>query len=64
MFIGFRMLHSALKQDEKLYNHERNHHAIGNQPPGERAQPIRSEGKIVRDDRLGGLLKYYYREAA
>ena len=44
------------------YNHERNHQGVGNELlfPDERARD--KIGKITKDERLGGLLNYYYRE--
>lgn len=45
------------------YHHERNHQGVGNQLlfPGD---DLSDHGPIVTRERLGGKLKYYYREAA
>ncbi len=42
----------------------RNHQGLGNRlvEPGEEAG--RTTGKVVRRERLGGMLRYYYRRAA
>ncbi len=46
------------------YHRERNHPGLGNKliDPGEEAG--QTVGKIECRERLGGLLKHYYREAA
>ena len=45
------------------YRHERNHQGIDNELI-ERREPANTNGRINRRERVGGLLKYYYREAA
>ena len=46
------------------YHGERNHQGIGNEliEPGDDAEDV--AGKIDCRERLGGILKYYYRRAA
>ena len=54
----------AVREFVDHYHHERNHQGLGNRlilPP---ATPGGPHGPIQCRDRLGGLLKYYYRQAA
>ena len=44
------------------YHQERNHQGIENELI-DRREPANSNGRITRRDRVGGMLKYYYREA-
>ena len=62
ILFGEKSLKHAVKEYIAHYNHERNHQGMGNELlfPDERAQD--RIGKIVKDERLGGLLNYYYRE--
>jgi len=48
----------------EFYLHERNHQGLENTIPFPDVSVGSFEGKIKRKERLGGLLKYYYREAA
>jgi putative transposase len=63
ILFGERSLRRALEEYQVHYHRERNHQGKGNvllfpdEPIG------RSEGRIRCRERLGGLLKYYYREA-
>ena len=47
----------------KHYQHERNHQGIENELI-ERREPANTNGQISRRERVGGMLKYYFREAA
>ena len=65
ILFGERALWQALAQYDAHYHHERNHQGKGNVL----LMPVSShvgqrEGRIYCQERLGGLLKYYYREAA
>jgi len=55
-------LRHTVKEYIAHYNSERNRQGMENNLffPYERAQD--KTGKIVRDERMGGLLNYYYRE--
>ena len=46
------------------YHHERNHQGLDNQRIAPEPEHNDQGGAVVRRDRLGGLLRYYYREAA
>ncbi len=59
-----KMLHTAVEQFLKRYHGERSHQGLGNQliNPGEEVG--RENGEIQCRERLGGLLRYYLRDAA
>jgi putative transposase len=61
--LGEAHLRPAIAEFVQHYHLERNHQGIDNAliVPGEITD---STGKVVRRDRLGGLLGFYYREAA
>jgi transposase InsO family protein len=61
--IGEGHLRRIVGEYAKHYQHERNHQGIENELI-ERREPANSNGRITRRDRVGGMLKYYYREAA
>jgi len=46
------------------YHAERNHQGLGNQLITSEPAQSHQGGVVVRRERLGGLLSYYYREAA
>ena len=64
IFFGARSLRRAITEYVEHYNAERPHQGIANKTvvPDERAR--REHGDIRRDQRLGGMLNYYYRAAA
>ena len=64
VFFGERSLQVAIADFVAHYHAEWNHQGIGNQLliPGEEVG--RTSGEIVSRERLGGLLRYYCREAA
>ena len=62
IFLGRASLCRAIAEYATHYHEERSHQGIGNELiSGAAAQPA---GVIDTRDRLGGLLKYYYRKAA
>jgi hypothetical protein len=66
ILFGERSLKRALHHYEMHYHQERNHQGKDNRllfPTSPRLMSAR-KGKIRRGERLGGLLKYYEREAA
>ena len=64
IFFGERSLRKAISEYLAHYLRERPHQGLGNKliEPDERAR--RERGNIRCDERLGGMLKYYYRAAA
>ncbi len=46
------------------YHTERPHQAMGNVPLIAAALPAGTDGKVVCRERLGGVLRHYFREAA
>ena len=63
ILIGERSLRRAVDQFCRHYHHERNHQGLDNKI----IEPdfvSDGEGEVNCHDRLGGLLRYYYREAA
>lgn len=64
LMLGERSLHYVIHQYLAHYHTERNHQGLHNQLiVREEAVGCRT-GHVVRRERLGGLLNYYYREAA
>jgi hypothetical protein len=59
---GERHLRRAVTEYTEHYHHERNHQGIGNELI-ERSDEI-AQGRVACRERLGGVLKYYYRRAA
>jgi len=64
IFFGETMLPTAIRQFLEHYHAERNHQGLANQilQPGNEVG--RGEGPVQCRERLGGLLRYYYRDAA
>jgi putative transposase len=64
IFFGERSLRKAIDSFLQHFHSERNHQGLGNQviEPGEEIG-LR-DGDILCQERLGGLLRCYYREAA
>jgi putative transposase len=64
LMLGERFLYHVIRHYLAHYHTERTHQGLGNQlitpEPAQRDQG----GVVVRRDRLGGLLCYYYRDAA
>lgn len=66
IFFGEQSLRTAMRQYLAHYHEERNHQGKDNLLlfPAADHDPSRTDGEIKCRERLGGLLKYYYREAA
>jgi transposase InsO family protein len=64
VLLGERHLRTAIAEYMRHYHRERNHQGVGSQllVPDETAG--RSAGRVLCRKRLGGTLRYYYREAA
>jgi hypothetical protein len=64
---GEEHLRLLLREYEGYYNGRRPHQSVANVPPAGAAPPV--EGgiameEVICEERLGGLLKHYYRRAA
>jgi putative transposase len=66
ILFGESSLKRALQQYKVHYHEERNHQGKENQLlfPRQTQPATRSQGQVHCQERLGGLLNYYYREAA
>ena len=64
IFFGERSLRRALTEFAAHYHQERNHQGLENNLIDPSAEVGRVEGKVACRNRLGSLLRYYYREAA
>jgi putative transposase len=64
VFIGEGSLRYAINQYLTHYHQERNHQGLDNQLIAPEAGVGGHMGQVVSRERLGGLLNYYYREAA
>ena len=64
IFFGEKSLRNATREFLSHYHWERNHQGLGNQiiEPGE--ELCQARGDVCCRDRLGGMLRYYYRDAA
>ena len=64
IFFGEKSLHRAVDAYIAHYHAERNHQGLDNRiiEPGNEVG--NDTGKIECRERLGGMLRYYYREAA
>ena len=64
VLIGEANLQRATSQFVLHYHHERNHQSLENKILQPEFTLLPDVGAIQRRSRLGGLLNYYYREAA
>jgi len=64
VLFGKKALSHSLKEYVAHFHHERNHQGLGNTIPFPSETVGDITGKIRKRERLGGLLKYYYRQAA
>ena len=62
--LGEKHLRSALDEFVEHYHAERNHQGIGNRLIAASCAPANENGPVGCRERLGGLLKYYHRDAA
>ena len=64
IFFGEKSLRNATREFLSHFHWERNHQGLGNQiiEPGE--ELCQARGDVCCRDRLGGMLRYYYRDAA
>ena len=64
IIFGERALRDAIREFATHYHFERNHQGLGNRLILGPIVPPSGAGAVRRRQRLGGLLNYYYREAA
>ena len=64
VLVGEASLRGAVAEFVEHYHRERNHRGLRNQLIEPLATHALDVGRIRTRERLGGLLKYYYREAA
>ena len=64
LFFGERSLRNGIREFLDHYHRERNHQGLGNQliDGGEEVGCVK--GDVRCRERLGGMLRYYYRDAA
>ena len=63
VLLGERHLRTAIEEFARHYHEERPHHGLGNEIIAPQTPNI-GTGPMKCRERLGGLLKFYYREAA
>src|SRR5262245_36441999 len=64
IFFGEDMLRNTLREFMAHYHHERNHQGLDNRLLGGARAISPAAGPVKKRMRVGGLLNYYYREAA
>ena len=64
IFFGEESLQKAAREFLAHYHEERNHQGRENRIIEPRAEVGQLQGNIRCRERLGGMLRYYYREAA
>ncbi len=62
--LGERHLRKAVSEYSKHYHVERNHQGLGNELIEDQRVGATVSGEVECRERLGGILKYYYRRAA
>jgi hypothetical protein len=55
---------TAIQNFVAHYHGERNHQGLGNQLISPEPSHLGTSGEVQRQQRLGGMLNYYYRTAA
>ncbi len=64
IFFGERTLWNAINEFAEFYHHERNHQGLSNRLIDPLEELGATEGIVACRERLGGVLRYYYRKAA
>jgi len=64
ILLGEGSLRKAIHDFVMHYHHERNHQGLDNRLIIKEESEVRGTGAIQRRQRLGGMLNYYYRQAA
>jgi putative transposase len=64
IFFGEQSLRSAIHAFLEHFHAKRNHQGFANRVIESGEEIIRRDGEVLCRERLGGMLRYYYREAA
>ena len=64
IFFGEDSLQCAVREYIAHYHAERNHQGLGNAIIAPVPDPTRAFGRVRCREQLGGMLRYYHREAA
>jgi hypothetical protein len=64
IFFGEAALRQAVKEFVTHFLCERNHQGLENQLIEPGREVVRRSGEVQCRERLGGILRYYYRQAA
>jgi putative transposase len=64
IFFGEKALQNAVSEFLTHYHQERNHQGLNNQLIQPSKEVGRNDGAVACRERLGGILRYYYRQAA
>jgi hypothetical protein len=64
ILFGERSLRRAITEYLAHYHAERNHQGLGNRLIDRNEETGHSDGDVPCRERLGGMLRYYYRRAA
>jgi putative transposase len=64
IFVGQASLRRSVAEFMEHYHEERNHQRLGNRLIRSTASIAANDGMVRRRQRLGGMLNFYYREAA
>jgi transposase InsO family protein len=64
IFFGENSPRRAISEFVRYYHHERNHQGLGNKLIDPREEIGVTDGPVACRERLGALLRYYYRETA
>ena len=64
ILFGEGALRKAIQEFVRHYHRERNHQGLGNRLIMQEESCVNSSGAIQCRQQLGGMLNYYYRQAA
>ena len=64
IFFGENSLRRAVNEFVEYYHHERNHQGLNNRLIDPLTEVGALDGHVACRERLGGVLRYYYRAAA
>ena len=64
IFFGEDSLRRAITEFARYYHHERNHQGLENRLIDPLTEVGSADGAVACRERLGGMLRYYYRAAA